>query len=120
MTMRVDGDVVVVAGENGLGDNGSGVDMGSEGLVVGDQGLVLDDGVGNQRSGMNQRSRVDDGGVGLNRVGHRLGDNGDVVAGTVAHHVRGVDVAESVVEDQAGQTAGSGAGHGQHGGEQSL
>ena len=107
-----EGKVVVVAGEDGLGDDGRNVDLGGEGLVVRDhlqRLVVLDEG-----------SRVErDGGV--NRgLSHGLVDDAHVLRVRVADDVGSVDVAQSVVDDVAGETAGGGASHCQNGGEYCL
>lgn len=122
--------VVVVAGQDGLGHDGVDGHMGRRGLVVGDvEGLLVvldvdggcvvqaDRGVVDQR----RRSVVNWGGVvdwssvqnrSVNRG--RLGDHGYVVGVTVADDVRGVNVAQTVVQDVAGQTARTGVRHRQH------
>lgn len=99
--MGQDRGVVVVSGEDGPGDDGSVVDHGSEGLGV-EEGSVGDVGDGDG-------SGVDG-----------LGDHGDVLRVRVANNVGGVDRAQSVVDDVAGQTTGSGGGNSQNGEDNSL
>lgn len=127
----MNGGVVVVGWQHGLGDDRGDVDVGGQGLVVGHVDLlVLELVVQGDRAVDDGGGLVDHGNVGVDGVGDvadvglldrgRLGDDVDVLGVAVGDDVRRVDVAEPVVDDVAGEAARGGDGHCHYGGEDCL